>query len=155
MQILCDTGILLRTIDTADSQRYAVTQAVLRLANDGHWLFYTPQNLREFWNVATRPTEKNGLGMSTIDADYAARSIEENLVLLDDGPEIHREWRRIVVQHDVKGIQVHDARLVAAMRSVACRHILSLNGRDFARYSDIIALSPQDVLQGRTFGSQH
>src|SRR2546422_6252982 len=42
---------------------------------------------------------------------------ESGMSLLPDNEAVYREWRRIVVQYGVSGVQGHDARLAAAMRS--------------------------------------
>jgi predicted nucleic acid-binding protein len=60
--------------------------------------------------------------------------------LLPDIPAIHEEWRKLLVMHNVSGVQVHDARLVAAMRVYGVKRILTFNHRDFARYADIEAV---------------
>jgi predicted nucleic acid-binding protein len=44
------------------------------------------------------------------------------------------------------GVQVHDARLAAAMRVPGIQRILTFNERDFARYPDIQAVHPQALL---------
>jgi predicted nucleic acid-binding protein len=49
------------------------------------------------------------------------------------------------VRHDVKGVQVHDARLVAAMRIHGIDRILTYNPSDFRRYEGIAAIQPSDV----------
>ena len=78
---------------------------------------------------------------------YALGVIESNLQLLPDSLAVHREWRRIVVDYAVSGVQVYDARLAAAMRVHGVRKILTFNQRDFVRYSDIQALHPQTLVQ--------
>jgi hypothetical protein len=52
-----------------------------------------------------------------------------------------------VVAQRVSGVQVHDARLVAAMHVHRIRHLLTLNVEDFRRYGDIVVVSPQDLLR--------
>jgi predicted nucleic acid-binding protein len=42
-------------------------------------------------------------------------------------------------------VQVHDARLVAAMRVHSVKRILTFNDKDFARYTDIAAVHPGTV----------
>jgi len=46
----------------------------------------------------------------------------------------------------VSGIQAHDARTVAAMRVHGIANLLTLNAKDFRRFSGIIVLAPNDVL---------
>jgi hypothetical protein len=51
----------------------------------------------------------------------------------------------MLVTHGVSGVQVHDARLVAAMHVYGVKHILTSNGKDFARYTDIEAVHRRRV----------
>lgn len=108
-------------------------------------LCYTSQNVGEFWNACTRAADRNGYGLSPQEADRLAKTFEERLRLLPDGLAVHEEWRRILVTHSVSGVQVHDARLVAAMRVHEVTHILTFNDKDFARYTDIAAVHPRAV----------
>src|SRR5216110_2145053 len=61
---------------------------------------------------------------------------EEKLRLLPDSLAVHEEWRKLLVTYGVSGVQVHDARLAAAMRVHGVKRILTFNDRDFARYRD-------------------
>ena len=63
----------------------------------------------------TRPVVRNGLGLTVMDTDRVVQAIEAGMSLLPDNEAVYREWRRIVVQYNVSGVQVHDARLAAAM----------------------------------------
>ena len=54
-------------------------------------------------------------------------------------------WRVLVVRHQVSGVQVHDARLAAAMQVHGITHILTLNQPDFIRYASIFVVHPQNV----------
>lgn len=46
----------------------------------------------------------------------------------------------MLVSHNVSGVQVHEARLVAAMRVHGVGRILTFNAEDFARYTDVEAI---------------
>jgi predicted nucleic acid-binding protein len=59
---LLDTNILLRASDKTSSSYHLAVNAVARLISVGHECVITPQVLIEFWVVATRPLEVNGLG---------------------------------------------------------------------------------------------
>jgi hypothetical protein len=67
----------------------------------------------------------------------SARAEQERVLslftLLPEVQDVFPEWQRLVVAHDVKGKNSHDARLVAAMRFHAVGQILTFNGSDFAR----------------------
>jgi len=54
-------------------------------------------------------------------------------------------WRKLVVTHQVRGKQVHDARLAASMIAHGITHILTLNGADFARYPQLTVIDPTDT----------
>ena len=144
---LIDSNILIRWVKPDDRDYDLVNSVIDGLLRQGITLCYTSQNLGEFWNACTRPVDKNGYGLSTADADFRAKLIEDRLNLLDDSAAVHKEWRRIIVRYSVSGVQVHDARLVAAMRVHGVKQILTFNDRDFARYSDIQALNPGTLLQ--------
>ena len=59
---------------------------------------------------------------------------------------IYPEWLDLVVTHSVSGIDVSDARLVAAMRAYDVNNLLTFDVHDFTRYPDIHVLQPKDVL---------
>ncbi len=145
---LLDTNILLRLVQADSPIRNCTDFLWARGAN----LFYTSQNLAEFWNVCTRPTDRNGFGFSISEADDRARLIEAKLNFAADSEATHREWRRIVVAERVSGVQVHDARLVAAMHVHRIGNLLTLNVQDFRRYGDIVVVSPQDLLPTEVSG---
>ena len=124
---LVDTNILLRATRRADPQHQVVSTSLARLANDGTLLHYTPQNIAEMWNAMTRPTTRNGLGLSVVDADREVRAIETGMILLPDSEAVYSEWRRIIVRYSVLGVQVHDARLAASMIVHGVLSILTFN----------------------------
>jgi len=142
---LIDSNILLRIARRGDPDHVIVDAALGKLLGDGAVLYYTLQNIAEFWNVATRPADRNGFGLTPADADREVRVIEKGMVLLPDREAVYHEWRQLVVAQAVSGVQVHDARLVAAMRVYGVTHILTLNPGDFARYSDIVAVHPSSL----------
>ncbi len=146
MPFLADTNILLRLAEP-DNPDYAIVRgAVDKLVGRGEELCYAAQNLVEFWNVCTRPVAQNGFGLSTGETDERAKIIETEFRFLPDGERVHVEWRQLVVRYAVTGAKVHDARLVAAMLVHGVSNILTLNDRDFARYSGISAIHPRAVV---------
>ncbi len=63
--ILLDTNLLARMTDSAHPQCAPARRAVQSLlVGKGERLIVVPQNLYEFWAVATRPLSSNGLGLS-------------------------------------------------------------------------------------------
>jgi predicted nucleic acid-binding protein len=113
--------------------------------------FSIPLRIWRSFGTYTRPADRNGFGFSISEADDRASLIEAKLNFAVDSEATHREWRRIVVAERVSGVQVHDARLIAAMHVHRIRNLLTLNVQDFRRYQDIVVFSPQDLL-GRGVG---
>jgi predicted nucleic acid-binding protein len=143
---LVDTNILLRLVQPDSPEYGTIRQCTDRLWQRGADLFYTSQNLAEFWNVCTRPADRNGFGFSVAETDERATLIEAKFSFAADSEATHQEWRKIVVAAGVSGIQVHDARMVAAMRAHGIANLLTLNAKDFRRFSGITVLSPDEVL---------
>jgi predicted nucleic acid-binding protein len=143
---LVDTNILLRLVQPNSADHGTVRRCTDLLWAQGAILFYTSQNIAEFWSVCTRPADRNGFGFSISEADELAGLIEAKLSFAPDSEATHLEWRRIVVANRVSGVQVHDARLVAAMHVHQIENLLTLNAQDFHRYEDIVVISPQKVL---------
>jgi predicted nucleic acid-binding protein len=142
---LVDTNILLRVTRRSDLQHKIVDTALGRLAEQRTALFYTHQNIAELWNAMTRPVERNGLGLSVTEAEREVLAIESGMSLLPENEHVYREWRKLVVRHSVSGVQVHDARLAAAMYIHGVRHILTLNVTDFARFDGLTPIHPSSV----------
>jgi predicted nucleic acid-binding protein len=141
---LADTNVLLRFADHTHPIHPTVRAAVRKLRTSGHSVRATPQNFVEFWNVTTRPIERNGFGLVPATADRLLRLVERLFPLLPDSPAVYTEWRRLVVSFGVSGIQVHDARIAAAMIVHGMTHILTFNTTDFARCGTrgIVAVNP-------------
>ena len=116
------------------------------LRDRGETLSIFPQNLIEFWAVATRPVAYNGLGLSIAQAEQEILSLKTLFALLPDTAEIFFEWEKIVFEYRVSGKQAHDARLVAAMTVHNLTHLLTFNTTDFNRFSTITAVSPQSAI---------
>jgi predicted nucleic acid-binding protein len=142
---LVDTNILLRITRRSDPQHKVVDTALARLAGQGTTLYYTHQNIAELWNTMTRPIDHNGLGLAAGEAEREVSAIEAGMSLLPDSEAVYRQWRRIVVEHSVSGVQVHDARLAAAMYVHGVGHILTMNVTDFGRFDGLTAVHPESI----------
>ncbi len=125
-----------------DTQR-----AILMLKRQGELLYIIPQNLIEFWAVATRPINSNGLGLSTAQAVEETDKLKKIFILHLDTPVIFGECESLIVKYQVMGKKVHDARLVAAMITHQMTHLLTFNIDDFKRkrFSAIVVVDPRSV----------
>src|SRR5216684_5519149 len=115
MRVLVDTNILLRSAQPSHPLSSQATHAVSNLIRQKDAVFFCSQNIAEFWNVATRPAERNGLGWSPEEVLQEVDKIEKSLTLLPDVPAIYPAWKQIVKDHKIQGVKVFDARLAAIM----------------------------------------
>ena len=145
MRVLVDTNISLRIAQPTHPLCAQATQAVSKLIRQKDAVFFCSQNIAEFWNVATRPADLNGLGLSHEEVLQEVSSIERLLPLLPDIPAIYPAWKEIVADNKVQGVKVYDARLVAIMTVHAVESVLTFNTADFKRYTNITALHPSSV----------
>lgn len=146
MAYLFDTNTLLRLAQKDSSERPTVIDAIRRLRDRGETLCYTPQVLAEFWNVCTRPsTARGGLDLLTEQTDRKANVIQKYFAILHDGPTTFSEWRRLVLDHQIRGVKVHDAKLVATMIANNVENLITFNTSDFQRFAMITAIHPADV----------
>jgi predicted nucleic acid-binding protein len=145
MPYCADTNILLRWTEPGTEQCEQARSAVKELRSQGETVYITPQNLVEFWSVATRPTDVNGLGLTPDQADAEAGKLEALFPLLPDTAAIHPEWRRLVVAAKVTGVRAHDARLAAALLIHGVTHMLTFNVADFKKFDQITAVHPANV----------
>ena len=131
---LVDTNVLLRWSLKSDPQHEVIRRALDTLQVTKVILYVAPQTVAEYWNVLTRPANKNGFGFTPEEVEAETLLLEASFVVLEDSLTAYREWRRLVRDAKVSGVQVHDARLAALMISHGLTHLLTFNARDFARY---------------------
>lgn len=145
MSVLVDTNVLLRRTQRLHETHTLALRCIAHLLAQGEPVYFTLQNIAEFWNVATRPVANNGLGLSAAQVLAEVEKIEELLTFLPDAPALYEEWKRLVVQHSVLGVKVHDARLVAAMNVHGIRRLLTFDAGDFVRYG-VEVVQPASLL---------
>jgi len=90
----------------------------------------------------------NGLGLDAATAHQNLLDILAVLSCLPEPPNIAERWLGLVFSHAVLGKQAHDARIAAFMIAHGITHLLTLNPSDFARYPEITAVTPAEVLSG-------
>jgi predicted nucleic acid-binding protein len=142
---LLDTNILLGLADLGGVERVKTDQTVLHLIERGHTCYLTAQVLIEFWSVATRPLEANGLGLDVATCDREVGRLLQLFSFLDEPPSIFNSWHRLVIEHNVSGRRVHDIRLLALMQDQKITHLLTLNSRDFPKVPGITVVEPSEV----------
>ena len=147
--ILLDTNVLARMTDSADPQCAVSRAAVQSLLANRERIVIVPQNLFEFWVVATRkhgipPDGQNGLGMTTVQASQWLTFFQRRFTLLPDRPDMVSRWHVLVKAREVTGFHAHDVRLVAAMESYGVTRLLTFNGKDFRGFA-ITVVDPKSA----------
>jgi predicted nucleic acid-binding protein len=147
--ILLDTNVLGRMTDSADP-RYAVARDVVHLLlARQEQIAIVPQNLFEFWAVATRkrgsaPSGENGLEMTAGRASQWMRFFQRRFRLLHDKKDLVILWHDLVSRLGVLGVRSHDARLVAAMQSYGITRLFTFNTVHF-RLFPITLIDPGSI----------
>lgn len=98
------------------------------------------QVLYELYVVATKPADKNGLGLSSAAVLKKLKEITDTYTFLNDPDNLFFEWHSMMSEFAITGKSAHDARLVAFMRIHNIEHIYSINAKHFMRYSGIITI---------------
>jgi predicted nucleic acid-binding protein len=145
MRILLDSNVLLR-LSLPNHPHSADAANAVELLQSRHQCVISPQAIYEFWVVATRPTDVNGLGYSP---ELAARERDWFLQLfnlLRDERAVYERWQELVDSYQIKGVRAHDVRYVAALQRHAITHFLTFNARDFRHFSGVVVLTPQQVI---------
>ena len=145
MSYLADSNILSRLAQPQNPHHAVARRAIITLRQQGEEICLVPQNLIEFWAVATRPITSNGLGLTIDETEYEVRKFKLLFTVYDDIPNIFAGWEKLVLKHNVSGKNVHDTRLVAAMLTHNITHLLTFNVKDFKRFTEIITVDPQSV----------
>lgn len=148
MRVLVDANVMLRIADQNHPVHSICRQALERLDAADVEICLVPQVMYEFWVVATRPIDVNGLGMSHESANLSLHGLIDTYDLYRDEAGVFDQWHMIVSTVAVRGKPAHDARLVAAMQYHGIGTILTLNPGDFSRYTQIAVLTPADILAG-------
>ncbi len=131
MPHLADTNLLLRGAEAGHPMQTLALEALAGLVRSGETVYITTQNLYEFWVVATRPLERNGLGMTVAQADADLARLETQFPMLPDTLRVYQEWRQLITRYGVVGVRAHDTRLVASMLTHGVTHMLTFNIADF------------------------
>jgi predicted nucleic acid-binding protein len=142
---LFDTNIFLRLAEKNSSERPIILNAIRKIRAANKTICFTPQILAEFWNVCTRPsTARGGFGLSVEQTERKVNLIQKHFEILPDTPQTFMEWRKIVSDYRVLGVQVHDAKLVASINVHKVKYLVTLNEKDFRRFG-VKAINPKDI----------
>jgi predicted nucleic acid-binding protein len=132
-RVLLDTNILTAFRDW-NHPRHQNVDRVLHELEESNELCVAPQSIYEFWVVATRSKDVNGLGLSPAAVVTQVEVIQNAFSIGFDPPGLLDEWLGLCRTHAVLGKNAHDARLAAYARLQGIQTLVTLNPRDFARF---------------------
>lgn len=141
---LVDTNVLLRSASKDSPQHAAAVDAVSILRTRGEVLVLAPQILIEFWVVASRPTDVNGLDWPIEQVEQEVRKLLTQFPLLPNTPAVFPNWLQLASEFRIVGKRAHDAHLVAWMTTHGVTHLLTFNVSDFQGYP-VAAISPDEL----------
>lgn len=136
--ILLDTNILLTAAQSQAVRHQEVVQKITDLIDAGELLCVVPQNLYEYYAVATRPIEVGGFDLSQEAALKEIHLLTEAYLVLPEHEATLSVWLELINEYDIRGKATHDARLAACMRAHGLHRLYTLNIKDFRRFSDWI-----------------
>ena len=139
--VVVDTNVLLAATDRSRGHHDAATRF---LNEDVRRLAVSPQIVREYLAVASRPVAVNGLGLSGEDAVANVQQFLEGMEILTEGPATTTSLMDLVVAGPSVGKQVHDANVVAVALAHRAVSIVTDNTRHFARFAHLVAVEEID-----------
>lgn len=142
---LLDTNVVMRLCNPSDTQHHLATDAIFHLLMQSDECLLVTQVIIEFWVVATRPTQVNGLGWTVEQTRITIDQLLDRFLFLEESPQIFPNWLNLVTTNRVMGKRTHDARIIAAMLANGITHLLTFNPSDFAGISSITIIHPQDL----------
>lgn len=143
---LLDTNIVLRLCNTLDERHSLAVSAVAQLIRQSDECVLATQVLAEFWVVATRPIEVNGLGFSSIQTRKLIEPLLKKFTLLEDTSKSFTIWLDLVTEQNVLGKRAHDIRLAATLLAHGITHLVTFNPKDFEGIAGITVVVPQNLI---------
>lgn len=135
--VVVDTNVLLAATDRSRTAHEAATRL---LNEDERRLALTPQIVREYLAVATRPAEDNGFGLAAGDAVTNVKQFLDDMDLLSEDGVSTAGLIDLIAGATALGKQVHDANVVAVALAHNARTIVTDNTRHFCRFDQLIAI---------------
>lgn len=135
-RVVLDTNVLLAATDEARPEHHAATAALDGWPAGGLVLYTSGQILREYLAVATRPLDRNGLGLGQEAATGNVRALRTRLTALPEDLKVVDRLLELLDTVECTGAQIHDANIVATMLVHGIDTVVTRNVDDFTRFRD-------------------
>jgi len=137
---MLDTNVLLAATDEGRAEHGQALSIINEWPGQGTSLYTSGQIMREYLAVASRPADKNGLGLASADALANVRALRSRLGLLAEDVKVADRLLTLLDQIACGGKQVHDANIVATMLAHGIGAIVTINLADFTRFAAHVEL---------------
>ena len=101
--LFVDTNVLLTATDESRALHSRAVQLLAGSVRQDLSLVASGQVVREYLVVATRPIERNGLGLSVLDAEANVNEFLRRLELYDETEEVSLRLRQLAITHSLRG----------------------------------------------------
>jgi predicted nucleic acid-binding protein len=139
-RVMLDTNVFLAATDESRAEHSGALAILNRWPDGNTTLYASGQILREYLAVATRPADKNGLGLKPAEAVGNVRAIQERTTLLEEDSRVTDRLLRLLDDVECGGKQVHDANVVATLLVHGIGTIVTMNTRDFERFASYVSV---------------
>lgn len=139
-----DTNVLVAATDRSRASHSATLNLFDRIPRSGGHLVWSGQVKREYLVVATRPCDKNGLGLTPTSALENINQFSCFLTLLEENTQVSHRLERLIATHQLKGKRIHDANIVATMTRARVFKLITGNATDYNPFDDIQVYQPAD-----------
>ena len=139
-RVMVDTNVLLAATDESRAEHHDALTILNDWPAGATTLCASGQILREYLAVATRPADRNGLGLKLPDALGNVHAIRERTTLLAEDAKVAERLLGLLADVEAGGKQVHDANVVATMLVHGIGVIVTMNLDDFAPFGQYVDL---------------
>ncbi len=139
---MLDTNVILSATDAGRAEHRQAMLIFNNWAGRGTTLYASGQIMREYLAVATRPADKNGLGLKQAEAVANVRAFRARASLLAEDSKVADCLLGLLDEIPCAGKQMHDANVVATMLVHGIDSLITMNLADFTRFEHHITLIP-------------
>jgi toxin-antitoxin system PIN domain toxin len=136
-----DTNVLVYATRPSAVQHTVAQATLTRFEDEGSALWISPQVLREYLAVVTRP-QATAPALPIASAIADVQRFRTVFSIAEERPNVLDRLLDLLAVHNGSGRQIHDANIVATMLEHGIRRLLTFNAADFRRFARIIDIEP-------------
>jgi predicted nucleic acid-binding protein len=143
--LFLDTSVLLTATDESRPQHAAAGRVLTSAVRAGVHLGLSGQILREYLVAATRPVERNGLGLLPEQALANVGEFRRRALVYAEDDAVSLRLGKLVREAGVRGKRIHDANVAATMLVHGISVLVTDNPDDFAPFAGIRSVSADEA----------